>query len=335
MHIHDRPMKGRRWWFLKVVAVLFVLAIAAVRLQPELERNIKGWITIGIVALALALVLIWFALLSRFPWRVRLITVLALGIAGFGISKSVRKVGTLSSVGLPKLAWKWSQPRQPGFATAPAVQAPPPPGANLPDVPQFFGPNRDGIVTGAKLARDWKATPPKQLWRQPVGAGWSAFAVVRRARFHAGAARRKRSRHLLRRAHRPAALVHAYPTPPHFSNGRAARARAPRPPSIAAGSSLIGATGILDCLDAATGQRVWTATCFRKTISRISNGASAHRRSSSMTPSSSPAASPTARPCSPSGATPANPLAQPARTTRELRVAHPRRRSPAGASSSR
>jgi outer membrane protein assembly factor BamB len=46
------------------------------------------------------------------------------------------------------------------------------------DWPAFRGPNRDGIVTDAKLARDWKKNPTREVWRQPVGGGWSAFVVA-------------------------------------------------------------------------------------------------------------------------------------------------------------
>jgi len=28
------------------------------------------------------------------------------------------------------------------------------------------------------LKRDWKADPPKLLWRQPIGAAWSGWAIV-------------------------------------------------------------------------------------------------------------------------------------------------------------
>ena len=44
--------------------------------------------------------------------------------------------------------------------------------------PQFRGPNRDGMATDyAKLSRDWKTTPPRDLWSLDVGEGYAGVAV--------------------------------------------------------------------------------------------------------------------------------------------------------------
>src|SRR5690349_2567291 len=45
--------------------------------------------------------------------------------------------------------------------------------------PQFRGPNRDGIDVDetAKLARDWKTSPPHELWALDVGEGYAGVAV--------------------------------------------------------------------------------------------------------------------------------------------------------------
>ena len=79
-------------------------------------------------------------------------------------------------------AWRWSQtPEERLLSLAgdePTARAQAPAAAEIgADWPGFRGPERDGVARGARIATDWKASPPVELWRRPVGPGWSSFAV--------------------------------------------------------------------------------------------------------------------------------------------------------------
>ena len=46
------------------------------------------------------------------------------------------------------------------------------------DWPQFRGVNRDGVSAETGLLKQWPEKGPKEVWRKPLGAGYSSISVV-------------------------------------------------------------------------------------------------------------------------------------------------------------
>lgn len=261
-HHMNSPRKGHRFWFPLTVLILAAIGITSVSLMPELDRNLKGMTYMLAGLFGGLLTLLWFVFFSRFSLRPRLI-VLALAVLAFiGFKSLVRVDGAVDGTGTPRFTWKWTKHQEttakisaPGTAD---VKAP----EGVKDVPQFYGPNRDGIILGAALARDWKASPPKLLWKQPIGLGWTAFSVVGGRAY----TQEQRGDDELVTCYE---LASGKPVWTHENHVRFVEWQGgdgPRATPTVVGDRLfaMGATGILDCLDALTGKLVWSRDVLKE-----------------------------------------------------------------------
>ena len=241
------------------IVLLAGAGILAARLQPDLEQNFKDWVTAALVLLAGILSVLWFLLFSRYSRVARLATVLLLALLAVGAKRTVRVDGTVNGTGLPKLSWSWAAahrvPSTPEPLTVPGANTISLPSAES-DSPQFRGPNRDGVIRHVRLARDWTAAPPRQLWRQPVGAGWSAFAVVGGRAY----TQEQRGENECVTCYD---LVSGHPLwthsdPARFYQWQGGEGPRATPTAFEGRLFTMGATGFLNCLDPATGKVFWS-----------------------------------------------------------------------------
>src|SRR5262249_31642408 len=120
----------------------------------------------------------------------------------------------------------------------------------------FRGPDRDGVIHGVTIDTNWDTAPPKRLWRRRVGPAWSSVIVIG-------------DRLFTQEQRGPPETVVCYEastgnevwihedTCRFYETVSGAGPRAT--PTFADGRIFtLGATGILNCLDAATGKRHWS-----------------------------------------------------------------------------
>ncbi len=257
------PPPGRRWLGPPILLLLAALAVGVIQSRAEMDNNIRAWLTAAAVALCLVAQLVWLLLFSRLGWRQRLFPVVALLVVAGGVKLLTRVEGTGSGIGLPRLVWRWQPTADERLAALTASAPTRKPAAVTPAAaearfrfPQFLGPERTGRVDDVKLARDWAAQPPRELWRRPVGLGWSGFVVAE------GLA-------LTQEQRGEDELVAAYTLTggePVWAHTNRTRFRewqggdGPRatPTIVSNRVYAFGATGILDCLELATGRPVWS-----------------------------------------------------------------------------
>ncbi len=123
------------------------------------------------------------------------------------------------------------------------------------DFPQFLGQGRRPIVEGVVLDTDWAARPPQRLWRRPIGAGLSGFAVVNG--FAVTQQQQGDSELVVCYELITGQVIWSHADQTRFNSvmgGDGPRAT----PTIDQGRVYaLGATGILNCLDGTSGDVLW------------------------------------------------------------------------------
>jgi outer membrane protein assembly factor BamB len=253
------PTKPIRWWPLLLIGALFVLALSIFWIPDNPNRQIQVMSTLGVSLLGFLLTLIWFFGLARFNNTIRLRGLAALAIL-IGLTATLFRISGFTGDLVPNLAWRWSSDS--------FVSGDTPSTRNLlTNYPQFLGPHRNATLTDIHINPDWDQHPPKLLWRKSVGEAWSAFAVFKEFA-------------ITQEQHDDDEAVVCYDLltgqekwrhedTTRFQNPLAGIGPRATPTIVDNRVYTLGATGILNCLDLSTGQKVWSRNILKDTQANV------------------------------------------------------------------
>jgi outer membrane protein assembly factor BamB len=175
----SRAPRFERW----SAVILIVVVLIVTQLVVHESMRLAPFVAFTIPVLSLGFVL--WALSSRHlssrPRRATMVMTIVFSCAVWILIQT----GGITSDFHSDFAWRWAQtPEQrllaqagdePMVLTGPAATDT---GAQ-PDAhwPGFRGSDRNSIIPNVHIETDWSTSPPVELWRRPVGPGWSSFAV--------------------------------------------------------------------------------------------------------------------------------------------------------------
>ncbi len=163
-----------------IVVAIFIGLIGIVRTgEVTGDHAIINILTLILAFLGSCAFSSWFVFLSGYSVKARLAGISGV-VGGIALFFTFFRIGHVSGELVPSFRPRFGTPAD-AMLDAPEVVASK--SADLPvasdqDFPQFLGPNRNAVVSNIRLVKDWSANPPEKLWRQPIGAGWTGFVAV-------------------------------------------------------------------------------------------------------------------------------------------------------------
>jgi outer membrane protein assembly factor BamB len=124
------------------------------------------------------------------------------------------------------------------------------------DFPGYRGADRTGVVHGPELAPDWNTSAPRELWKQPIYGGYSAFAAVNGFLFTLE--QRRDQEALVCYDGRNGAELWATAWPARFEESMGGVGPRSTPTVFDGDVFALGALGKLVCVDGRSGELKWS-----------------------------------------------------------------------------
>jgi len=239
--------------------VLLVAILAVGCGQLGLTRDVVNSIRLVAVPLAAIGVTVWATLASGLPRTTRLLV----GYGPWALMAAVMLLvetennGDMDVVGWK---WRWQAARDETLGTLDARGGVDEWQVTPGDYPRFLGTGYWAEVAEVDLETDWQSNPPREVWRTEIGAGWPGFAVV--GEYAVTQEQRGPEELVTCYAVQTGDVVwkHADPVRWEPSGFGALGYAGPRatPTIFEAKVYAQGATGIVNCLDARSGDVVWS-----------------------------------------------------------------------------
>ncbi|HEY3041406.1 MAG TPA: PQQ-binding-like beta-propeller repeat protein [Pyrinomonadaceae bacterium] len=269
---------SRAPWFERVGALVLIV-IAVIGTKRIVHESIAGGsmgyllfvLAIPVLSLAVVAAAVVSRRLSAGPRRAVIAAAILFACGVFTLIRTGGNTGDLEN----DFHWRWSKTPEERLlaqgadepAALPPVPDAPPTDKTDAEWPGFRGRQRDSTVRGVQIKTDWSASPPVELWRRPIGPGWSSFAV-RGGRLYTQEQRGNDE------------IVACYDVTTGklvWKHGDAARfyesngGPGPRAtPTLSNGRVYtLGATGIMNALDDGTGAVVWSRNAVSDTGAKI------------------------------------------------------------------
>jgi outer membrane protein assembly factor BamB len=233
------------------IALMGIVTIVWVQFYEEWPFQRRNLISYEVGLAVCVALLIWWLFLSRVRLRLRLSVLGWMFVTGL-VGGSLVKITGVTGDMLPIFDWRWRKPVEIASNSAEKLQAKVP----RTDFPQFYGPNRNGVLTGPKLASDWAQNPPQLVWKHPVGAGWSGFAVV--GDLCITQEQQQKNECVTAYDLTTGQQRWTHSDQAHFDTTIGGAGPRATPTVVNGRVFALGATGLLNCLELATGKVIWT-----------------------------------------------------------------------------